>query len=588
MTAEDLAELATGAGGPRVIGLLRDGQVGKQLLLFVEITRMASAPGDALASQVRAWFAVLADADRRDPHTARQVLAAPNVGVWAAQCLAGLRSGRSAAQSAVPYLGAVAAAVAVRTGMAARIAVPVIDGRVALPTLGALSVPPGAAAAFLDSTAGEWLLAVDGVAVPLRRTPDGTLAAPGGGAPDGFTWHPASRLRATSAGHVLDVLLDDLDPFRDRHGLGAVGPLDRSQALRWQAMLDAGWSTLTGVAPGYAPAIAAGLTCVVPLRGEPDGHGTSATAEHGFGGLSIGPAGADAFAVGLLHEFQHSKLNGLLHLVDLFDDDGQRHYSPWRDDPRPLAGLLHGAYAFLAVADYRRLQAAGGGPRAGAVPVALAGFEFARCRESVRRTVRALRRSGRLRPAGLRFTAGMLDRLAGWEAPRLPADLRRRAHDMVTEHRVLWRLRNVRPDGTSVASLAADWTARRPAAVPRVAVTTVVGDRAALPGRSGRLRLLHQRLAGAAEPADVAPGDLAYVRGDRSGAAARYLTAIEDSPGDLTAWAGWLVTRPARGPVAPELLWAVHRRVLDSGGRPAPPEELARWLSTVEVPAPRW
>jgi uncharacterized protein len=52
----------------------------------------------------------------------------------------------------------------------------------------------------------------------------------------------------------------------------------------------------------------------------------------------------------LLHEFQHVKLHALTNLHDLFDRSDQRRIKvPWRPDPRPIEGALHGTYAYLAL-----------------------------------------------------------------------------------------------------------------------------------------------------------------------------------------------------------------------------------------------
>ena len=57
----------------------------------------------------------------------------------------------------------------------------------------------------------------------------------------------------------------------------------------------------------------------------------------------------------LVHEMQHVKLTALCDLFDLFDrDDDTLFPVPWRADPRPVEGLLHGTYAHLAVADLWR------------------------------------------------------------------------------------------------------------------------------------------------------------------------------------------------------------------------------------------
>lgn len=58
----------------------------------------------------------------------------------------------------------------------------------------------------------------------------------------------------------------------------------------------------------------------------------------------------------LIHEFYHNRLFALEEegdfLVATQDSDrngGQRFYSPWRDDPRPIYGLFHAAYVFERV-----------------------------------------------------------------------------------------------------------------------------------------------------------------------------------------------------------------------------------------------
>lgn len=48
----------------------------------------------------------------------------------------------------------------------------------------------------------------------------------------------------------------------------------------------------------------------------------------------------------LVHEFQHIMLGGVLHVAPVHCAvQRQRSYAPWRDDPRPLGGLLQGVYA---------------------------------------------------------------------------------------------------------------------------------------------------------------------------------------------------------------------------------------------------
>lgn len=56
-------------------------------------------------------------------------------------------------------------------------------------------------------------------------------------------------------------------------------------------------------------------------------------------------------AEALVHEYHHQKLNALLNLDPLIigPTTAPIYYSPWRTDPRPLLGVLHGVYTFHAV-----------------------------------------------------------------------------------------------------------------------------------------------------------------------------------------------------------------------------------------------
>jgi HEXXH motif-containing protein len=56
-------------------------------------------------------------------------------------------------------------------------------------------------------------------------------------------------------------------------------------------------------------------------------------------------------AEAVVHEFYHGILNSIMKTEPLYDetDSSETFYSPWRDDPRPLRGLLHAIYVFSGV-----------------------------------------------------------------------------------------------------------------------------------------------------------------------------------------------------------------------------------------------
>ncbi len=57
-------------------------------------------------------------------------------------------------------------------------------------------------------------------------------------------------------------------------------------------------------------------------------------------------------AEAIIHEQSHDCLNRYLDTEVIVHENDQRYYSPWRDDPRPLIGLMHALYVFTAVARF--------------------------------------------------------------------------------------------------------------------------------------------------------------------------------------------------------------------------------------------
>jgi HEXXH motif-containing protein len=144
--------------------------------------------------------------------------------------------------------------------------------------------------------------------------------------------------------------------------------------------------------------------------------------------LSLGPD-ARSVAVTLAHELQHTKLVALMDLFPLLrPDPAERFYAPWRDDPRPLAGLLHGTYAHLGVAGFWRRER--DHDEGGHV-------EFARWRAAALDATATMLGSGRLTEIGRDFVTGMAEVLAGWADEPVPATALERARALADEHRRL-------------------------------------------------------------------------------------------------------------------------------------------------------
>lgn len=94
----------------------------------------------------------------------------------------------------------------------------------------------------------------------------------------------------------------------------------------------------------------------------------------------------------------------MLDLYDLYDpSDSRLFHAPWREDLRPLEGLLQGTYAHLAVSDFwRTRQNITAGTEAEA-----AGQRFAYWRDHTRDAIETLAGSGSLTPLGEQFVGEM-------------------------------------------------------------------------------------------------------------------------------------------------------------------------------------
>ena len=259
-------------------------------------------------------------------------------------------------------------------------------------------------------------------------------------------------------------------------------------------------------------------------------------------------------------------------------------YSPWRDDPRPLAGLMHGLFAGVAVADFWRAEC--NGPHGGT----LAEFELARIRGQVEIGLPVLTRSKRFTSAGISLLAAIETVVASWPGGPVDSYPATLADDLVSDHLIRWRLRNLVPRDRDIARLAAAWRGDRPPpSVPRPAL--VPGHRESF-AEEARLRLAYRALAdGAAAGSEMSNvvasrADLRLISGDHKGAAAAYQAEIGAGIGSPGTWAGLAVSRRrlvGEGNDAmimrPELVRTLYDHLsADSAHTPAP-LDIADWLA---------
>ncbi|HKS47761.1 MAG TPA: HEXXH motif domain-containing protein [Amycolatopsis sp.] len=366
------------AGPVDVVSLaeLEAAQHSRRLLLLKAVLES----GDA---DYRGAWRTLVAAQQRDRCAVRAILMYPSVGTWLVRAL---RAARSALREEVPtnsYLSSVAAAASIRTGLDATLDVPAWHGRVTLPTIGQAGPVGDGSREF----------------VPL-----GELCFD-----SGEKWWPLRRHRSTEGEHSVLWTIDDLDPYREFGDVRPPARLDSGEFADWCGLLDEAWRILVSRHRAYAAELAAIRPVIVPV---PPGRGIVASSSFSaFGAMMVAPhQSAVSLAETLIHEVQHSKLNALLNLVPLeHDESGRRYRAPWRRDPRPLAGLLHGIYAFTAVVEF---WAAEQRSRTGLRRTAER--EFADHLEQVREAVLTARSADELTEFGRRFLDAVDRRLSAF------------------------------------------------------------------------------------------------------------------------------------------------------------------------------
>lgn len=432
---EVFLDVAAGGGGGDAVEHLWTAQDSRRLLLLRGIRDLA---GDDDAPRVRRAYELLAGIQDAAPEVVRAVLRYPTVGSWGLRTLHALGGRTSPDPWATPTaMASLAAVAAIRSGRGETVEVPVVGGAVVLPSLGRAVVPGGGRFAVVRTGSGGAEISAGGVAVRVGAGP---------------SWEGLRRIRAAHRGVTVEFVVDDLDPGRMPGARRTEDRLTEAELRSWASTLQPAWEILVDRHRQVAEEIRTVVTVLTPLIG-PDNGTSSATSKLAFGNIGIStPPDPHSFAVTLAHESQHAKLSGLLDLIPLTrPDDGTRYYAPWRDDPRPLGGLLHGAYAHMGIAAFWRVERREPHPED---LLLRAHTEFAQWRAGTDTAIRTLRASGRLTAEGDLFTAEMAATMATMGEEDVPAEAVRRARVSAGRHLAGWRDRNGEPPAGQVPSFA--------------------------------------------------------------------------------------------------------------------------------------
>ncbi|MFF9687498.1 HEXXH motif domain-containing protein [Streptomyces sp. NPDC014623] len=570
-------EIAAGGGSPEAVAFLARGERSRRLLLLRELLGLFDAdPGILGPLDAHTVWPALETAASRAPEPVEALLLSPQVGSWLAHTLRRLHGTASGPPlwADAGQLAGVAATAAVHAGTDAELLLPARGRAVSLPTLGMILLPGPDDDEFRAVQAS-----VSGGTLTVRTGHGPDTAVRPLTEPESAHWLPVHTLDAGPGAHT--VQLDDLDPYRDLDEPIAPGRLGPGELRAWRRLFGEAVAILRGGGTGPGSLRPEEISRIVPWHAEGSApglpvpaEGLSASTGDAFASMVIArPPDGLALAETLVHEFQHSKLGALLHLFPLLDDDrSERHYAPWRADPRHLPGLLHGAYAFVGVTGFWRERI--NDPEAD--PAGRAPFLFALRRLQTRMVLRTLATRARLTGPGLRFVTRLSETVDGWLREPLGPGTVARARAAAAGHRVEWRLRHLRCTEDDRDTLV---KALRSGAAPAPG-----GDPLIAPGPGGaywqddRIRL-HQLRGSTADRPRTA--DELLVSGDPEAARAAY-TAQLSGPGPLDphALAGWLLAHAALHPRDRRLLARPERfaALLEA----SPPEtwtRTARWLA---------
>ncbi|MER5486264.1 HEXXH motif domain-containing protein [Streptomyces sp. NPDC002812] len=461
-----LRALAPGREDPALVEQLRIRQRGTRLLALSALLSRADLLGHSgpdrlpMAPQVRALFM---EADRADPEAVTVVLLHPSVGRWLSKALrtpdqGPVPGGPSGPWSADHDLHAVAAAAAIRAGLAFTLPLPVRDGFAVLPTLGSADLRTA------DSATAHITVSPDRAEIKCGEITV-RLSQPGGSVPPG--WIPAQSVCTPVRSRSFDLVPDDMDPYRETDGPVPPSRLSLAETDRWRQLAGEAQRLLVGAGPRQATIMAVALTALTPRPAEPGGVMTSISGSDAFGGVVLNsPPDAVELAATLVHEFRHMKLNAVLDAVDLYEEEedeglsGSLYYAPWRDDPRPLHGLFHGVFAFFGVVDFWRglIQHTEG------ETLRRSQFQLAYWRRQTSDAYTTLRTSPQLTANGRLFVAMMSHAPDGWTDPgSIPGEVAALAEEAVLAHRARWRLHHLRPEAAvAAAELAEAWSSGGP------------------------------------------------------------------------------------------------------------------------------
>ena len=323
LPGEMFTALARGHGGAPAGAWLTAAERSKHLMLLRGVVHTAEAASHPQAEAIRSAYRALSALPQQHAGAVDRTVQQPAVGAWALDAIQRMRR-REFTRDIPEHINALAAAAAVRAWLPYVTTVPVVGGKIVLPSVGlaSLGTCEGESTASVRVTVNgaEVIAAGSRVRIPADRSCDA----------DG--WHGMRAIIAVSRGVALRVIVDDVDPYRFAASAG-IGPrLGAAEAGHWSATIREAWRLLVRQHSRVADEVRTIVTTLTPLLASGRSQ-RNATSQTTFGCVALSrPRDGRSLALALAHEVQHAKLAALLDLVDLVQPGarGSRRPSPAR------------------------------------------------------------------------------------------------------------------------------------------------------------------------------------------------------------------------------------------------------------------
>jgi HEXXH motif-containing protein len=550
----------------------------------------------------------------------KELLLAPATGSWLAYTVNRLRSKTDESESRplwvdAGYFSNIVMGLALRHGVGCTLPTPVVDGQIHIPGQGTARINHHKKydMAVVSNTGG--LLDIsrerNGCLYDIHTSLDPAVPTP--------YWQPVHRIATKPQSSKrypdlytdmqLSILLDDADPYNN--GRDPYKP-SAQEISEWQTVLDGAWEILVQADPNVADQLRRGLKVIVPSKQNDPFEFYSSSDSTSIGSIrSSLPTNPLEAAEILVHEYcGHSALNTFLLAAPLkrLDDKQDTLYAPWRDDPRPSGGVLHGIYSFARVVDFYKAVQLAFEPNDAQFP--LAQFEMTLWQSEVTSTANSLldlwygasvwSKQAHMHDPARNLLSKSFDHMARTRPFDLPntesinelADLSR------ADHWALWNAYHRKVEPEAITRLAEEWLCGNKAKpvldnMPLEHHVETNSDACKLHARAVLARhflvnpeTFIEMLDTCNDPMERA--DRALILGKSAIAHTLYNSILEQDALDIRAFVGQALSK--RQPLAlrnkfhtfelqkPHILLALQKAIIEKSGAPAKHTDLTNWI----------